>query len=286
MKRPCWFALTLTALLATSAAGYVAPPGDTPSIEATTDGAAAELLAELQRKTHSSADQAGSSGPRRLVLILPACPGNQPELGLLDVSCPQALAICSSTPAINDVSMWVFIAPAGGAPPSLNEWTFVGQRCMLPSAASAAQALPVLTARDFRRLPLPPGGVNVQPPNLRTLINVPTNLFVEADVTVLDTTLLGFPVQVRATPQSFRWTFGDGRGLVTDDPGAAYPDLRITHTYTQPGAARLALTTTYSGEYSIAGGPWLPINGTAEVSSSPVTLTVLSAENHLIGGTG
>ena len=218
--------------------------------------------------------------------MVPACAGNEPVLGLLDVSCPQALALCAATAAPNDVMIWIFTGPAGVSIPAPGQWVRSGQRCMLPSAAAAAQALPVLTARDFRRLPLPPGGVNVQPPNLRTLINVPTNLFVEADVTVLDTTLLGFPVQVRATPQSFRWTFGDGRGLVTDDPGAAYPDLRITHTYTQPGVARLALATTYSGEYSIAGGPWLPINGTAEVSSSPVTLTVLAAENHLIGGTG
>ena len=249
-------------------------------------GDSAEYLAAQLTKAGKGSSTATASGPARQTIMVPACAGNEPVRGLLDASCPQALALCAATPVPNDVMIWIFTGPAGVRIPAPGQWVRSGQRCMLPSAAAAAQALPVLTARDFRRLPLPPGGVNVQPPNLRTLINVPTNLFVQADVTVLDTTLLGFPVRVRATPQSFRWTFGDGRGLVTDDPGAAYPDLRITHTYTRPGVASLALATTYSGEYSVAGGPWLPINGTAEVSSSPVTLTVLAAENHLIGGNG
>jgi hypothetical protein len=142
----------------------------------------------------------------------------------------------------------------------------------------------VLSVNDFRRLPLPAGGVNVQPPNLRSLINVPTNVFVLAPVTVLDTTLLGLPVRVRATPVRFSWRFGDGQGLVTDDPGAPYPELRVTHTYQDPGPRTLSLATSYRGEYSVAGGPWLPILGTAEVASAPVSLTVLQAESELRGG--
>ena len=149
-----------------------------------------------------------------------------------------------------------------------------------------ANQTPAVTVRDFRRLPLPPGGVNVQPPNLRTLVNVPTNVFVSARVTVLNTTLLGVPVRVRATPVRYHWTFGDGRSLLTSDPGAAYPDLRTTHIYLQPGARQLGLTTTYTGEYSVAGGPWLPIDGVARVVSAPVTLTVLAAQSQLIGPAG
>jgi hypothetical protein len=145
-----------------------------------------------------------------------------------------------------------------------------------------AGAVPVFTARDFRRLPLPPGGVRIEPPNLRTLVNVPTNVYVVAEVRIIPTTLLGFPVRVRATPERFRWRFGDREGLDTADPGAPYPDLRTTHTYLRPGQRRVGLRTSYRGEYSVAGGPWLPIDGTAQVASAPVTLTVLSATNRLV----
>ena len=94
---------------------------------------------------------------------------------------------------------------------------------MSPAQAGRLPGLPPFTLRDFRRLPLPAGGVNVQPPNLRTLVNVPTNLYVQAEVTTLTTTLVGFPVRVRATPVAYRWAFGDGAGLVTDDKGAPMP---------------------------------------------------------------
>jgi PKD repeat protein len=142
-------------------------------------------------------------------------------------------------------------------------------------------ALPVFGVEDFRRLPLPAGVVHVQPPNGRTLVNVPTNVYVDADEVVLPTQLLGFPVRVRATPARFTWRFGDGHAMTTTDRGAPYPDMTTTHTYTRPQTARIALTTVYTGEYSVAGGPFQPIDGTATVQSPAAALTVLAAENRL-----
>ena len=222
------------------------------------------------------------SGPKRQVLVVPACDGNQPSAGLRDVQCTQAAAMCATTPDPDDMMFWIFLGPAGVARPTPEQWQRAGQRCMSPEQAGRVAGAPPFTLRDFRRLPLPPGGVNVQPPNLRTLVNVPTNLYVQAEVATLSTTLVGFPVRVRATPTSYRWTFGDGAGLTTDDKGAPYPDLRVTHTYTRPGSAQLTLVTSYTGEYSVAGGPWLPIDGTAQVTSPAVTLTVLDAHNQLV----
>jgi hypothetical protein len=204
----------------------------------------------------------------------------------LDANCRQALALCGGTAAPNDLMMWIFEGPVGVARPLPGQWTRLGQRCMAPGAAAAVRGRPVMSVTDFRRLPLPAGGVNVQPPNLRTLINVPTNVFVRAPVRVLNTTLLGLPVRVRATPVRFGWRFGDGQSLVTDDPGAPYPDLRVTHTYRDPGSMAVSLSTSYRGEYSVAGGPWLPIAGTAQVASTPVGLTVLAAQNQLQAGDG
>ena len=133
-------------------------------------------------------------------------------------------------------------------------------------------------------MPLPAGVVHIQPPNGRTLVNIPTNVYVDANTVTLPTQLLGFPVRVRATPAHFRWRFGDGQSLTTADQGAPYPDMTTTHTYTRPRQARVTLTTVYTGEYSVAGGPFQPIDGTATVTSPAAALTVLAAENELTTG--
>ena len=139
---------------------------------------------------------------------------------------------------------------------------------------------------DFRRLPLPAGVVHIQPPNGRTLVNVPTNVYVDAEAIVLPTQVLGFPVRVRATPSRYTWRFGDGQAMTTADGGGPYPHMTTTHTYTRPQTARVALSTVYTGEYSVAGGPFLPIDGTATVESPAAALTVLAAESRLTTGGG
>jgi hypothetical protein len=124
--------------------------------------------------------------------------------------------------------------------------------------------------------------MKVQPPSRRTLVNIPTNLYADASTVTLPTTVLGQPVRVRATPERFHWNYGDGTSRTTADPGAPYPELRTAHTYRRPGTARLQLSTVYSGEYSVAGGAWQPIDGVATVGSPTAALTVLAAENRLV----
>jgi hypothetical protein len=81
----------------------------------------------------------------------------------------------------------------------------------------------------------------------------------------------------------FGWDFGDGSpAVVTRDPGAPYPDLRVTHVYAAPGVVQVRLVTVYAGEFSVAGGPWLPVVGEAEVTSPPSRLEVLAGGNALV----
>jgi hypothetical protein len=140
-----------------------------------------------------------------------------------------------------------------------------------------------MSLADFQRLPLPAGTPNVEPSNGYTLVSIPTNVYAEAGPVTLDTQLIGFPVQVRATPSRFAWTFGDGGAHgPTEEPGAAYPALTITHEFARSGRYPITLTTYYSGEYSVAGGPWLPIAGEAQVSSEPVDVEALAGRNRLV----
>jgi hypothetical protein len=192
--------------------------------------------------------------------------------------------MCAGTPDPGDLGFWVFTAPAGAGNRNANSWTATGEFTCRGATDSQDPAAvePVVTAEDFRRLPLPPAKIKVQPPNLRTLINIPTNLYADAAPVVLPTNVLGQPVRVRATPLRFRWAYGDGAVRTTADPGAPYPDLRTAHTYRKPGKRTLSLTTTYSGEYSVAGGDWSPIDGLATVTSPGTGLTVLAARNELV----
>jgi hypothetical protein len=192
--------------------------------------------------------------------------------------------MCAGTADPSDLGFWVFTASAAARNRNASSWTATGEFVCRGAGEDddPAPVEPVVTAEDFRRLPLPAAVIKVQPPNLRTLINIPTNLYADADPVVIPTTVLGQAVRVRATPLRFRWNYGDGKALSTTDPGAPYPELRTAHTYLQPGKRTLGLTTTYSGEYSVTGGPWLPVDGLATVNSPATALTVLAAHNELV----
>jgi hypothetical protein len=262
-----------------SAYGGLVPQGDNPSVDSQMHDDLVDVLASARSKQ-------GPRGPSKVqrasvskfvTTYVPACSLNGPNAGSgSEALCANALSSCEAM-GESGVLYWIYRRAAGAS----GLWEFVGQVCRSPAEVPEA-VVPVFTAEDFRRLPLPAGGVHVEPPNLRTLINVPTNVYVDADRVIIPTELLGFPVRVRATPARFIWRFGDGGKLATTDAGAPYPDLRTTHTYTRPGRARVRLTTVYSGEYSVAGGPWLPIDGTAQVDSPGRVLTVLAAENRLV----
>ncbi|GAB2680823.1 PKD domain-containing protein [Thalassiella azotivora] len=180
---------------------------------------------------------------------------------------------------------WLYSAPAGTAFGD-DGWTRYATRCLAPTDPTGTDAAPVMTLEDFQRLPLPAGQPNVQPPNGYTLINIETNVYARAEPTTLDTTLLGIPVQVRATPVAFHWDFGDGQTFGPHaDAGDPYPALRITNTYAEPGTYDITLTTHYTGEYSVAGGPFLPIPGQAQVTSAPVQVEALAGRNQLVADT-
>lgn len=218
-------------------------------------------------------------GARVEITYVPACQGNGPDpASSTDGSCPQALVMCASTPAVDDLMFWRFERVVGPPP---GPWRRTGATCLRRSQVPAA-VVPGFTAADFRRLPLPAGGVHVQPGTLRTLVNVETNVYVSARAVTLRTTVVGRPVRVRATPVGFRWSFGDGGVLATTDPGGAYPAMTTTHVYRRPGVVAVGLVTRYRGEYSVAGGPWLPVDGEAEVASSPVRVTVVQARAELV----
>ncbi len=234
----------------------------------------------------------GSDAPeppraRWVVMYLPACTGNDPNLVGADVDCALAGQLCRSTPEPLDRMYYRYRAlqqPDGSRSP----WTSAGQLCLRP-ADVPTPGRPAFTLEDFRRLPIPPARASIQPDTGRVLVNVPTNLYADATPVRLDTTLLGIDFDIRATPARYVWTVRDTDGRVLDevdttDPGAPYPDLRTTTTFTRAGAATITLSTVWTGEYRFAGSPWIPIDGTATVESEPLPVTAVAARTVLVDG--
>lgn len=136
-------------------------------------------------------------------------------------------------------------------------------------------APPVPSESDFASFQIPPSTPHALPVDW-TVTGKPTAFWADASVRTFSAELLGFPLQVRATPIEFHWDFGDGNSTSTTSPGQepSHPqDGSITHTYSTKGQRTVTLTTVYTGEYNYGSG-WSTIPGTAVVESDGLPMTV------------
>ncbi|AEE47377.1 hypothetical protein [Cellulomonas fimi] len=145
------------------------------------------------------------------------------------------------------------------------------------------EMLPVLTAEDFRRLPLAPPVLRMQPDRGWVLVNKETIVLTERAEQTLHTTLLGYDVEVVATPERFHYTFGDGTDLWTRSAGHPYPDHDTFRVYEQTGTYQVTLTTEWSGRYRVAGDDtWHPVTGTAQTSTTTPPFEVVERSSRLV----
>ncbi|MFC8796265.1 PKD domain-containing protein [Promicromonospora sp. NPDC057138] len=144
--------------------------------------------------------------------------------------------------------------------------------------------IPAAAARAFQEMQIAPSEVNVQPPDGWTLVNVDTIAFTENQPRTMSTSLFGMPVEIRALPTNYSWNFGDGSTpLVTTDPGAPYPAHTVAHAYAKPGSATISLTTTWHGQFRLAGEPtWHDVAGEGTTVSSSGSLEILEARARLV----
>lgn len=160
-------------------------------------------------------------------------------------------------------------------------WRLIGPTvCAAPSDVTPAMVLAA-----FRRLPLAPSPLVVQPDRGWVLVNKPTVVHADERPQTLTTTILGTTVVVTATPTRYAWDFGDGATLTTTDPGRPWPDGTLTHAYPHVGAYRITLTTTWTATYTLAGGPAArDVPGTATTTSTTAPLVVQERRSRLVAG--
>jgi hypothetical protein len=199
------------------------------------------------------------------------------------LACATDNALCSDTPTCRSDGEdgQVYNVFEDGA---LLDW----QACLTKQEAQRLGGLtPAVVERAFQRLAWPASTIVVQPPKGRTLVNFDTNFYTtNTHRTTQTVTLIGHQVTIEATPTQYIWHFGSGSSdgdLATTDPGAAYPDLRVTYRYTRVGDVNPSVDTTYSGRYRVGNGAWQTIPSTLTVPGQSVDLQVVSATPHLVG---
>lgn len=107
----------------------------------------------------------------------------------------------------------------------------------------------------------------------------------DADTSFIDMTLLTYAVTVKVTPEKHYWDFGDNTGETTSIPGQKPrpgDEPQIGHDYQKTGAKTVDMTTTFSGEFSVDDGPWLPIDGFAHVASNEISIDVYRFHRYLV----
>ncbi len=167
-------------------------------------------------------------------------------------------------------------------------WTTLTTGCFggIPPAYEPPTVTPGQVLEALRRVGLPELPTVVQPAG-KTLVNFETNFYTEPQPVALTLTLLGQRVQVEATPTTYHWDFGDGAAVTTDDPGAAYPELAVTHRYSDARVTvHPSVETTYTARFSVGGGNWQDVGGTVTATGPATALRIAEATPLLSGEHG
>ncbi|QRO87397.1 hypothetical protein [Kytococcus sedentarius] len=130
------------------------------------------------------------------------------------------------------------------------------------------------------------------PPRTDPLVNKPvyfTTDFAEAGYesgeirTIPPAQMLGRDLKIMPELKNITYDYGDGTTHgPTTDTGAPYPDGTITHTYETTDSVQPRITATYTGRYSLDGGPWRPLGIDVEVTGNPITLTPTEYTTELV----
>lgn len=203
---------------------------------------------------------------------LPACPGSFPEDPV--VNCANVYT-CPSDEETR-WALWARELPDGG-------WYVVETGCFgdEPPAYDGPELGPQVTdatvLHEVRRVGLPAAEVSVQPEDA-TLVNFDTIFYTDRPVFTRTVTLLGYSVDIEATPSEFLWHHGDGTEQATETPGAPYPEMDVTHQYTDAHVTvHPSVDVTYRVRWRVDDGAWHGIDETLTATGAPTSLRIKEA---------
>jgi hypothetical protein len=212
-----------------------------------------------------------------------ACSGNTLANGG-DINCMAAISICAGN-GPGYLAYWQYEAEfvrATGAivPPG---WQRVNTVCLAPGSPllNPLAAIPGIIERDFRSLVVLKGTAISQPGG-STLVNYKTGFYTDARRYTLDPVgILGHTVVITAEPAQYDWYFGDGTDALDGGPGAK-DTLDVQHTYTRNGKVAPYVVITWTGTFTVDGGPARQVIGTATTTGPGTPLQVKQARAELV----
>lgn len=182
--------------------------------------------------------------------------------------------VCGDLPVL--LPLWERTRTSERAPWS--GWTMVEDL----TCGGRALPTPELVLTEFRRLPITPSALVVQPVG-PVLVNIDTIAYVEPVTQVLTTTVLGLPVTFTATAAGYVWDFGEGEPFATTSPGHPYPDQDVAHPYARPGTGQITVTTTWQATYTLGDDPTVrTVPGTATTSTTSAAFEIVEVHSRLV----
>jgi len=197
-------------------------------------------------------------------------------------------------------------APVTGSPPPslppariVRNMNQVVRTCSLVAANLCRQAPPTSNSSSEVSAPTPPSSardlasfspdessIRVEPANW-SLPRLPTNIFSMAGEMVESGELLGWPIQVKFTPSSYQWTYGDGSSATTNSPGGSWGENQFSpratsHIYTKPGIYDISGEVKYSVSYRFDDGEFVGIPGSITRAGGQARVEVLTVSPLLV----
>ncbi len=136
----------------------------------------------------------------------------------------------------------------------------------------------------------PSVGTHRMEPNGWAVIGLSTNFMSSAVPHTLSGAILGSAAEVRFTPVSWHWDFGDGESRSSRSPGATwaalgvgeFADTATSHRFRVRDTFTVSLRVEFEAQYRIGAGSWTPIPGTLALDAAPLTVLARSARTVLV----
>lgn len=152
-------------------------------------------------------------------------------------------------------------------------------------------SIPPITIMDLASFSPAKGTVLGEPDNLG-VAGLPTNFVTQAETHVRSGQLFGFPIDVRFTPVSYTFHYGDGESRTAPSPGASWESLGqaqftptdTSHTYAERGTYDATVDIAYTAEIDLGVG-WFPIEGQLDIPGPTQQIRVFEAHTALVART-
>ncbi|MEO8528326.1 MAG: hypothetical protein ABI435_04550 [Pseudolysinimonas sp.] len=136
----------------------------------------------------------------------------------------------------------------------------------------------------------PTPGRQLMEPDGWTIAGRETNFYAIVGTQIVNGQLLGQSADVRFTPISYHWAYGDGQAATKSTKGGTWASQRVaefdptptSHVYQALGDYTITLSITFRAEYRYAGGEWIPVIGTLTLRANDLQIRVGSAKTVLV----